>query len=150
MTLNKTMENAIRAKDYGSIYSSFYTILLSDPGFATDKFDATLEEVKKRNLDELFKKYNGTPFKMPEDWNQEYWDSVASELVDNFCPERINHLKDISNKLYSSTNMYKQDTEWNSTSTIDSHKKKRKVSINRVISKGGLLEEEKLFCFLQA
>lgn len=100
MALSKTMEDAIQENDLGKIYSSFYTILLSDPGFANGKFDQALDELKSRNIAGLFQPYDGKAFKNRDEWSQQYWDCVASELMDNFCMERIEHLKEISKVLY--------------------------------------------------
>ena len=108
MTLSKTMEDAIAAKDLGKIYSSFYTILLSDPGFSNGRFDQTFAEVKRRNIEGLLQPYNGTTFKGKEEWTPQYWDSVASELMDNFCVERIEHLREIGKELYPSANKQTQ------------------------------------------
>lgn len=104
MILSKTMESAIVEKDLGKIYSSFYTILLSDPGFSTGKFDQTFNEVKSRSIEGFLQPYNGKPFKTKEEWNPQYWDSVASELMDNFCVERIDHLKEVGDAVYPSPN----------------------------------------------
>lgn len=100
MALSKTMEDGIKEKDLEKIYSSFYTILLSDPGFYTEKFDEALEIVKGKNISGFIQQYNGTPFEDESNWTQEYWDRLASELMDNFCEERIVMLKKVSMKVY--------------------------------------------------
>lgn len=100
MTLSKTMEKAVQEKDLEGIYASFYTILLYDPSFSTGKFEETFQYIKSLGIPGFVQKYNGTEFKDADAWNEEYWDMVASELVDNFCVERIQHLKKISAKVY--------------------------------------------------
>lgn len=102
MVLSKTMEEAIKEKDLGKIYSSFYTILLADPAFNTGKFDEVFEIVRKQNISGFIQQYNNVPFKTEDEWDQQYWDTLSSELMDNFCIERINHLKLVSRKLYPS------------------------------------------------
>lgn len=101
MAVSKTMENAVLEKDLGKIYSSFYTILLSDPGFTTTKFDEAFRYVKSKNIEGFLQEHNGEPFAPMCDWNQQYWDKVASALVDNFSTERINHLKQVGKAVYS-------------------------------------------------
>ena len=120
MILSKAIEDAIKENNMSRIYSSFYTILLSDPAFATGKFDLTLNELKARNIKDLFQKYDGEAFKGQNEWNQQYWDSVASALMDNFCVERIEHLKEISRFLYPK--IEKKD-ECNNVSDVRSEKK---------------------------
>ena len=100
MKLSKAMENAIQEKNLDGIYASFYTLLLYDPSFSTGAFDETFQYIKSLGIPGFVQKYNGTEFKDAGAWNEEYWDMVASELVDNFCVERIQHLKKISMKVY--------------------------------------------------
>lgn len=100
MAVSKTMENAVLEKDPEKIYSSFYTILLSDPGFTTGKFDEAFQYVKSKNIEGFLQEHNGVPFAPMCDWDQQYWDAVASELVDNFSMERINHLKQVGKAVY--------------------------------------------------
>lgn len=59
-----------------------------------------MKYVKNNEIDGFIQKHNGVIFEAEEKWSEEYWDKVASELIDNFSMERINHLKDISKKLY--------------------------------------------------
>ena len=100
MKLSKAMENAIQEKNLDGIYASFYTLLLYDPSFSTGAFDETFQYIKSLDIPGFIQKYNGTEFKDADEWNEDYWDMVASELVDNFCVERIQHLKKISVKIY--------------------------------------------------
>lgn len=101
MILSKSMENAIKEKDFGKVYSSFYTILLSDPGFTTGKFDETLKMIKEMNIPGFMQTYNGIPFRDESGWTQQYWDQLASELMDNFCEERIDMIRKVGRKVYS-------------------------------------------------
>lgn len=121
MALSKTMEDAIKENDLGKIYGSLYTILLSDPGFSNGKFDQALTELKERNIEGLFQSYDEKKFKDKEEWDQQYWDSVASELIDNFCYERIDHLKEISKVLYPTIKIERVEIN-----NIDNTQKKRK------------------------
>ena len=147
MTLSKAMEVAIVEKDFGRIYSSFYTILLSDPGFVNGKFDQVLNELKMRNIEGLFQKYDEKSFKSKEEWNQQYWDSLASELKDNFCVERIEHLKEVSKFLYpsgqpkqSSVNMAENEFEaQKKTEQIQLSNHNRKSNIGKLIVVVGVL-----------
>jgi hypothetical protein len=102
MEISKTLEEALESKNVGRIRSVFYTIAHEDPGFSTGKFRATLNFVKSKDISGLFDVYDGKAFKDESEWNNEYWADVASELMDNFCEERINHLQKVGRKLYPS------------------------------------------------
>ena len=129
MGLSRTMEAAVAEKDLGKIYSSFYTILLSDPGFSSGKFDQAFSEIKRYNIEGFLQPYNGRPFKTKEEWNSQYWDSVASELMDNFCMERINHLKAVGAVVYPSQNNQIQSGEAEKDQDKKEKKKKQKPSV---------------------
>lgn len=111
MKISKTLEDAIINQNLVGIYSVFYTIAHEDPNFTTGKFNATLEEVKKAHIPGLFQVYNGEVFEGPEKWTEEYWAIVASGLVDNFCEERIEHLKEVGRKVYPSVSGLQKQTK---------------------------------------
>lgn len=96
--ISKTMQDAIHEKDAARIHNCFYTILLFDPGFSTKKFDETLEYVQSLHIPGVMQQYNRKPFR--DEVTEAYWNELASELVDNFCTERIFHLKKIGRRLY--------------------------------------------------
>lgn len=101
MEISKTLEEALEIKNVGRIRSVFYTIAHEDPSFSSGKFRAILNFVKSKNISGLFDVYDGGEFKNESEWTDEYWADVASELVDNFCEERITHLQNVGEKLYS-------------------------------------------------
>lgn len=101
--ISKTLSDAIESKNVSAIRSVFYTIAHEDPNFSTGKFFNTLNHVKKHNIPGLFEKYDGEEFKT-DDWNEAYWSEVAVDLLDNFCIERINHLKEVGEKVYPKKN----------------------------------------------
>lgn len=100
MVISKTLEDAINNKKISAIRSVFYSIAHEDPSFSTGKFVETFEYVKSKNIEGLFDEFDGTEFKPEEEWDEEYWAEVASELMDNFCAKRINHLMRIGRKIY--------------------------------------------------
>jgi len=100
MAVSKSMIEAVDSKNLNSIYSLFYTILLSDPGFKTDKFDEAFRYVTSCKIDGFIQPHNGDSFAPQSEWDDKYWDKVASELVDNFSVERIQHIKEVAKKVY--------------------------------------------------
>ncbi|SHM97415.1 hypothetical protein SAMN02746066_04167 [Anaerosporobacter mobilis DSM 15930] len=122
MKISKTLENAIEAKDLSRIYSSFYTIALADPSFSTGKFRNTLEYVKSLNIPGFMQPYSGGVLQ-DTDWSEEYWGIVASELMDNFCEERINHLERVGKTVYKT--VYSSNVN---KSTLNDNVKKKKTT----------------------
>ncbi|SHM97403.1 hypothetical protein SAMN02746066_04166 [Anaerosporobacter mobilis DSM 15930] len=100
MNISKTMEDAISSNNIFGIRSSFYTIVLSDPGFATGRFEKTLEYVKSKNIQGLIDEHNNKDFLEESDWNEEYCSLLASELQENFSLERIEHLIKVSKQVF--------------------------------------------------
>lgn len=101
MVVSDTLQKAINDKDIATIRSSFYTIILSDPYFRTNKFDETLKYVQKQQIEGLFDADIGAELKDKSEWNEEYFDLLASQLQDNFSIARINQLKQVAEYLAS-------------------------------------------------
>lgn len=97
---NDYLKKALDNKNVVRIRSAFTVIAHEDPSFSTGKFNETLEYVKKENIHGVFSPFDGKEFQPKENWNEEYWALIVSTLVDNFCMERINHLKEVSKVLY--------------------------------------------------
>lgn len=97
---NDYFEEAILNSNLVRIRSAFTVIAHEDPSFSTGKFQQALEYVKSKNIEGLFVEFDRRTFQPEEEWNEDYWALIVSSLVDNFCMERINHLKDISHVLY--------------------------------------------------
>ena len=100
MMISKTLEDAINKKNMTGIHSVFYTIVHEDPAFRTGKFEANLEYVRKLNLAGFIAVHNNEPFLSSEEWDEKYWALVASQLLDNFSLERIEHLKEVGRAIY--------------------------------------------------
>lgn len=103
LEISETLRNAVECRDLVSIKSSFYTIILSDPAFKTGRFDEALEYLKDKKIEDIMEKHDGEELKPEEEWNEEYFDLLASKLQDNFSEERIKHIKQVAKKLYEST-----------------------------------------------
>ncbi|MBO5020449.1 MAG: hypothetical protein J6D52_07275 [Clostridia bacterium] len=104
MLISDTLNKAIENNDMISIRSSFHTIILSDPAFATEKFDQTLNYVKRLNINGLFDEHDGEELLPEAEWDHDYFDLIASKLQDNFSEERIKQLKNVAKKLSVSDN----------------------------------------------
>ncbi len=97
---NDYLEDAIFKKNIARIRNEFSVICQEDPSFSTGKFDQTLEYVKSKNINGFLAAFDGGTFEPKEKWNEDYWALVVYSLIDNFCIERINHLKQVSKYLY--------------------------------------------------
>lgn len=122
MKITKTLEEAVNKGDLTGIYSTLYTVLHEDPAFSTGKFEQLLGYVRSRNVPGLMQPFDGERFESEDKWNEEYWALQASELVDNFCEERIEHLKKVGRKLY---------VEKKTSSEKDFEKKQHEIKKNR-------------------
>ena len=100
MEISNHLKKMIEEKDVIGIRSAFFTMAHEDPGFSSGKYEKTLEYVKSLAIPGLFQVYDGEAFKGEAEWNEGYWAEVASKLQDNFCEERIQHLKAVGRKLY--------------------------------------------------
>ena len=127
MIISENLKNAVLDNDLTAIRSSFYTILLSDPGFETDRFDEALEYVKSHNVKDLIDEHDGEELLEKEYWNEEYFDLLASKLQDNFSKERIKQLKTVAKEVYScdSDDEVKKDEY---TSNVSTNKAKTIIS----------------------
>ena len=100
--ISESFKNAVETKNTMAVKSSFYTIILSDPGFKTGKFDEALKYVKDNNFAELFDSHNGEEILPESEWTEEYFDLLASKLQDNFSEERISQIKYVAKVVYPS------------------------------------------------
>ena len=94
------LEEAIKKNNLVGIYSVFYTIAHGDPNFSTNKFQEALQYVKSKNIEGFLDEFDGEEFEPEQNWDEDYWALVASSLMDNFCEERIGHLKEVGRKVY--------------------------------------------------
>ena len=99
MVMNENFRRAIENKDIVSIRSFFYTIILSDPGFKTNKFDEALAFVKDKNIEGVIVAHDEEELLPEEKWTEEYFDLLASKLQDNFSEERIEQIKKVAKRL---------------------------------------------------
>lgn len=101
MSISDTLKKAVEIGDIITIRSSFYTIILSDPGFKTNSFEEALNYVKNANITGLMDEHDGEELLSESEWDDDYFDLLASKLQDNFSEERIEQLKKVAHKLSS-------------------------------------------------
>jgi len=103
MSVNKSLQEAVNNKDLIAIRGAIYTIILSDPGFKTSKFDEAWDYIKTSGIEGLFDSSDDERILPEEEWNDSYFDELVSELPDCFNEERISKIKKVGRKLYSSS-----------------------------------------------
>lgn len=96
MAISETLKNAVDNHDVTAVRSCFYTIVLSDPGFQTNRFDEALNFVRSSHMDGLMDAHDGEELLPEEEWNEEYFDLLVSKLQDNFSEERIEQVKKVA------------------------------------------------------
>lgn len=99
-TPSKELKRDIDAKNIVHIRDELTTIALEDRGFHTGRFDEALEYVKGKHIDGLFDLFDKETFKEKAQWDSDYWKNLNASLMDNFCMERINHLKEVGKTVY--------------------------------------------------
>lgn len=127
MAISETLRNAVNDKDITAIRSCFYTIILSDPGFKSKRFEEALNFVKASNVDGVMDLHDGEELFPEEEWNEAYFDLLASKMQDNFSEERIAQLKKVAKKIYGTAN--NEDIENKKNSSKDKGKARDQSSI---------------------
>jgi hypothetical protein len=122
------LEEAIRAQNLVRIYGVLSTILHEDPTFSTGKFMATLNYIKSKNIPQFFKPFIVEKFKEKSDWDKEYWTLMASALIENFCMERIEHLREIGQYLNRDSKPVETEPRQVRTEFVSSTKKVRPIT----------------------
>lgn len=93
----------VEDKNITHIRDELTTIAHSDRTLSNGEFDAYLDYAKKANINGLFDPFDGEKFKPKEEWDKNYWSYMVASLMDNFCNERVKHLKDIGRYVYGKT-----------------------------------------------
>lgn len=101
MVISKTLDSAIKENNLVGIHSVFYTIAHEDPAFKTSKFDETFEYVKQLGIKNFIEDDNNEPLLGEQEWTEEYWGQVASQMQDNFSIRKIKHLKAVGKSVYN-------------------------------------------------
>jgi hypothetical protein len=101
--ISDDFKDDVKDKNVTHIRDTLTTIAHEDRAFKTGKFDAYLDYAKKANISDLFDSFDGEEFKPKTDWDKDYWSYVCASLMDNFCKERIDHLKDVGEYVYGGT-----------------------------------------------
>lgn len=94
------LRRSVDDKNITGIRSVFTTIAGKDPSFSTGEFEDSLNYVRSKNIPGLFVPFDGEQFPPREQWDKEHRAMMIASLMDNFCMERINHLKQVSCFLY--------------------------------------------------
>ena len=102
--VSQELIDAVNQQDAEKIRALITAISFHNRGFHDGKFDEAIDYVRKHEVPGLwqaYKAYDGEEFKKNrEEWNAEYWAYLNGSLNDNFCEERIAHLKEVGRYLY--------------------------------------------------
>ena len=91
-------------RDMYDIQGALIGYINADPYFNTDDFDKAIEYVLSQGITEaeLYQEFN-TEIDFQEDeaaWDKDYYAHARVYLQDNFCKKRIQHVKNVANKLH--------------------------------------------------
>ena len=101
--VNTQFKKDVEDGNVSHIRDELTTIAHSDRTLSNGEFDAYLDYAKKANVSGLFDPFDGEKFKPKEEWDAKYWSYINASLMDNFCNERINHLKEVGKYVYGKT-----------------------------------------------
>ena len=124
------LDEAIRTQNVVRIYGVLSVILHEDPAFRTTKFMSALNYIRSKNIPDFFKPFDGEHFKSQSEWDKDYWALVASALIDNFCMERIEHLREIGQHLHRNQPVDEGPQRQSRTEFVSSTKKARPITSN--------------------
>lgn len=109
-------------KDIYDIIGALIGYINADPGFKTNDFDEAVRYVLDHDItrEQLFSPFDASKPLVSDKakWDEEYYSFARVYLKNNFCPERIQHIKAVGKYVYSSGNIGNK----NKTSTISINK----------------------------
>ena len=95
------------------------SIAYHDPSFRDGNFDEAIAYVKAHDLPDLWQPYDGGELRKDKaSWDREYWAYITASLLDNFCEERIAHLKEVGRYVYPIEAKATENTPQSSQQTI--------------------------------
>ena len=100
VSIRDSFKKDVESKNVNHIRDELTTIAHSDRDFHTSEFDDYLQYAKDAKIEDLFDKFDGEEFKPKDEWDEKYWSYIVSSLMDNFCKERIDHLKEVGKYVY--------------------------------------------------
>lgn len=100
MAISKNLEKDVLEENVRHIRDDLITIVHEDRSFQTGKFEEALSYIKKHGIEGLYEPFDHEAFKSRNEWNEDYWRYMVNSLLDNFCMERIEHLKDVGRTLF--------------------------------------------------
>ena len=100
MAISKNLQKDVLEKNVRHIRDDLITIVHEDRSFQTGKFEEALSYIKEHGIEGLYEPFDHEDFKSRNEWNEDYWRYMVNSLLDNFCMERIEHLKDVGRTLF--------------------------------------------------
>lgn len=98
----------VQPRDRYDIVGALMGYINADPKFKTREFDQALQYVLESGVKEkeLYVPFDpDMPFEEDKaKWDEKYYSFARVYLKDNFCEKRIDHVKKVAKKLYSSSN----------------------------------------------
>lgn len=97
--VNENIKKAVKAENRQVLTKELMQLLRQDRAFKTPAFEEAWDYVQKK-VPDFAEPFDGEDFAPEADWNKEYLAEQISELEDNFCQRRIDHIKAVSQKVY--------------------------------------------------
>lgn len=125
MALTNTFYESVASGSVRKVRIMMKNSLLMDTTFRE------FEEMEKEavSMDGLYDKHDGREFKLdPSTWDEDYMHELMAQVIGNFSPERIKHLKEVVRYLrpVEEDKLSKSKQNQNNTKTLSYQEQKRK------------------------
>lgn len=97
--VNEEIKNLVQQNKRQELVNALVELIKKDRRFAKDDFNNAWAFVKSC-MPDFVQPFNGKEFADERDWNKDYLADQINELEGNFCQERINHIQNVSRKVY--------------------------------------------------
>lgn len=97
--VNEKIKNLVMQNDPQGLVQELVALIRNDRRFKTSDFDDAWTYVKKC-MSDFGQPFDGESFADESGWDEDYLAQQVSKLSKNFCQERIDHIKEVSHKVY--------------------------------------------------
>lgn len=135
MAISKNLQKDVLEKNVRHIRDDLIVIVHEDRAFQTGKFEEALSYIKEHGIEGLYEPFDHENFRARNEWDKDYWRYMVNSLLDNFCMERIEHLKEVGRTLFpTQTKQDKATVDVQSSSPSSVHRPTGRGG--RVVSSG--------------
>ncbi|THF77541.1 hypothetical protein [Cohnella fermenti] len=94
------LQEAIASRNYVRIHNELCSIIHKDPTFATGDYEEAVRYLGRSGADDAIQPHDGKTLAPREEWSDDYWALVMTNLMYNFSQERAEHIKQVGRHLF--------------------------------------------------